>query len=163
MTSAVESKRAQLKRRIEEMNKQHCATGKELQACLDRLVVDNVAYLRAALVKIVLEEFANLVRQTPVETGRARAGWQIGPEATEWKPPLRKKTLNAVEHSVADVLQQVQDPTRLTEADVIHITNNVEYILALEAGWSKQAPNGFIGLFMQRLTQRLRELAAYGQ
>ena len=52
------------------------------------------------------------------------------------------------------------DLGQLTQADAIHVTNNVEYLLALEAGWSAQAPNGFIGLFLERLRQRLNQLAA---
>lgn len=43
----------------------------------------------------------------------------------------------------------------LTQPDVVYICNNVKCIPALEAGWSIQAPQGFIALFMQRITNRL--------
>ena len=49
---------------------------------------------------------------------------------------------------------------QLSQADVIYIINNVEYILALEAGWSVQPPKGFIGLFLKRVRSELNNLAA---
>ncbi|MFT4300667.1 MAG: hypothetical protein QM579_02850, partial [Desulfovibrio sp.] len=100
-----------------------------------------------------------LVQQTPVDTGRARAGWQIGTAPTEWVPTSAQwdeyKGTGAVTRALASVPVE-----QLSQADVIYICNNVEYILALEAGWSAQAPSGFIALFIQRLNQQLTALAA---
>ena len=45
------------------------------------------------------------------------------------------------------------------DADVIIVLNNVEYILALNAGWSKKQPAGFIDGFLLRVKRRLQDLA----
>lgn len=148
------------KRRIEYLNRKNCRTGKELQENLNALMEAGVGYLRAAIVKAVFEAFVVLVQQTPVDTGRARAGWQIGTEPTEWVPEKRKSITGAADKALTEALRSVPDLGQLTQADAIHVTNNVEYLLALEAGWSAQAPNGFIGLFLERLRQRLNQLAA---
>lgn len=49
---------------------------------------------------------------------------------------------------------------KLSEIEVVPHLYNVEYIMALEAGWSKQAPQGFIGKLLQWLNMQLSQLAA---
>lgn len=147
------------KQRIAYLDRKQCKNGKELQETISQLVEAHAGYTRAAIVAAVVREFGTLVLQTPVDTGRARAGWQIGTAPTEWVPSKAQwdeyKGTGAVTRALASVPVE-----QLSQADVIYICNNVEYILALEAGWSAQAPRGFIGLFIQRLNTQLTALAA---
>jgi hypothetical protein len=79
---------------------------------------------------VALDVFGKIVFRTPVDTGHARANWQ----ATVGSP--------------ADgVVQSAQPPAAIAAAgldDVIYITNNVEYVEALEHGHSQQAPAGMV-------------------
>lgn len=80
-----------------------------------------------------------LVVATPVDTGRARANWQVGlgveptGELTEQDPGGQGTIAKAV-----SVLS-----TRKSE-QTIHIANNVPYIKRLNEGWSAQAPAAFV-------------------
>ena len=146
--------------RIRQLDSRVCNNGKELQETLTALVEAHAGLARAAIAAAIVREFGELIRQTPVDTGRARAGWSIGTEPSEWTPPpgvWEEFISNGfVDAAVAKGLTN----KNLSEADVIYICNNVQYIMALEAGWSKQAPQGFIGKFLQRLNMQLNKLAA---
>lgn len=149
------------KQRIAYLDRKQCKNGKELQETISQLVEAHAGYTRAAIVAAVVREFGLLVQRTPVDTGRARAGWQIGTAPSEWVPSKAQWDEYKTDAQVKATLAKVIPPnTQLSQADVVYISNNVEYILALEAGWSAQAPRGFIGLFIQRLQQQLNALAA---
>ena len=110
--------------------------------------------------KLALELFAELLQTTPIDTGRARAGWSIGTEPSEWTPPPGVWEEFIANGSIDAAVAKGLTNKKLSEADVIYICNNVQYIMALEAGWSAQAPQGFIGKFLQRLNRQLTQLAA---
>lgn len=90
---------------------------------------------------IVLDATANLIEDTPRDTGWARSNWipSIGKQ--------REDTDGSPE-AVSQAAQQLgiaQVATSYTlERGPIYITNNVPYIRRLNDGWSKQAPAGFI-------------------
>lgn len=146
--------------RIDYLNRKVCRSGKELQETVTELVEAHKGLSRAVIAAAIVREFSELVKQTPVDTGRARAGWSIGTEPSEWTPPPgvweEFLTNGSIDSAVAKGLAN----KKLSDADVIYICNNVEYILPLEAGWSAQAPQGFIGKFLQRLNMQLTQLAA---
>lgn len=147
------------KQRIAYLDRKQCRNGKELQETISQLVEAHAGYTRAAIVAAVVREFGLLVQRTPVDTGRARAGWQIGTAPTEWVPSKEQWDEYKGTGAVTRALESVP-VEQLSQADVVYISNNVEYILALEAGWSAQAPQGFIALFIQRLNTQLTALAA---
>ena len=146
--------------RIRQLDSKVCNNGKELQETLTALVEAHAGLARAAIAAAIVREFGELIKQTPVDTGRARAGWSIGTEPSEWTPPpgvWEEFLANGyIDAAVAKGLTN----KKLSESEVVYICNNVEYIMALEAGWSKQAPQGFIGKFLQRLNMQLSQLAA---
>lgn len=97
--------------------------------------------------------YAGIVKKTPVDTGRARANWNI--------------SVGKVDDSVTD--EKKKTGTKYKEKDIkvdgdesIFISNNIEYITKLEyggypnppkngtgkteGGFSKQAPNGMVGV-----------------
>ena len=146
--------------RIRQLDSKVCNSGKELQETVSKLVEAHASLARAAIASAIVREFGELIKQTPVDTGRARAGWSIGTEPSEWTPPpgvWEEFLANGyIDAAVAKGLTN----KKLSESEVVYICNNVKYILALEAGWSKQAPQGFIGKFLQRLNMQLNQLAA---
>lgn len=89
--------------------------------------------------RIALDILARIVRRTPVDTGRARASWNI--QAGE--PDMAVAPVGA---RPADRLSD----TALLQARAmgrgrgIWITNALPYIVALEHGHSKQAPLGMV-------------------
>jgi len=81
------------------------------------------------------------VMGTPVDTGRARANWVVTVGKTH------DAATEPEDRSGAAALAQGRKAVEafkagLDEAGSIYITNNVEYIIPLENGHSKQAPQG---------------------
>ena len=95
--------------------------------------------------KIALELFAELLQTTPVDTGRARAGWSLGPMLTNNVPPEDKSGYGY------DVSMNV-DPSMVPQnAPIIYIYNNVEYIGILNTGSSTQAPREFVQIAIDKV------------
>ena len=116
--------------------------------------------------KICLDGLTGLVLKTPVRTGRARGNWQVGisqrptavlevplikpgKEPLPSPPPLAVAGQQAVELG-SDVIKE------MPPFCVCYITNNVEYILKLEDGGSRQSPHGMLVLTFEELTEMFR-------
>lgn len=96
--------------------------------------------------KVAFQLFRRIIEKTPVDTGRARASWNIAigsinpavaPEGQHPKSP------NALAAKAATVLTSYGADGRLP---VVWISNNLPYIGELENGHSQQAPAGMVGL-----------------
>lgn len=100
--------------------------------------IERAAARVSAFVALRLVE--RLIEATPVDTGFARASWiaSVG---------VRTNTVGGTRNSVSESAQQL-GMTRLLNYrlvdGVIFVSNNVPYIMRLNAGWSQQAPIGFI-------------------
>lgn len=87
---------------------------------------------------IVLELFGSVIKDTPVDTGRAKGNWQttIGAPASGTVDRLGES------EALADVSQQTAS---FGAGKVIYLSNNLPYIYRLEYdGWSQQAPGGML-------------------
>lgn len=88
--------------------------------------------------KIALDIFSRLIATTPVDTGRARAGWSVDTRHGSFVPP-KDESGYGYDRSV------VVSPHMIPKnAPVIVIYNNVEYIGRLNDGHSQQAPAMFV-------------------
>lgn len=98
---------------------------------------------RADLVvrKVALDVGSRVVLRSPVDTGRFRANWQYGVGA----PVL--KTTETVDASGTETIARIGTLAATARlGDVIYLSNSLPYALRLEAGYSKQAPAGMVGL-----------------
>lgn len=99
------------------------------------------------IVKITLDITANLIENTPVDTGWARANWvpTIGrPDVqnlSNIEPTAQLAAGQATKQQVS--LGGVASSYKL-RAGAIFISNNVPYITFLNQGTSKQQPSGFV-------------------
>lgn len=101
--------------------------------------------------KLVLEALKRIVMKTPVDTGRARGNWQVTiaePSELQLKDTDvdGSKVLAAGAAAIAD----------LPPYQVVWISNNLDYIEALEDGHSKQAPKGMVALTIAELTEMFK-------
>lgn len=107
-----------------------------------------------AIRKIALECFSNVILRTPVDTGRARGNWMI----STGRPVAPAGGTGKCDKSGAGVLAEVEaalaawDPLREGK---IFLSNGLSYIMALEYGHSKQAPNGMARLSVEEIKNRL--------
>lgn len=103
--------------------------------------------------KLSLEALRKLVLLTPVDTGRARGGWilQVG-APSRWIPGKQ----NVDPDGESTVMTGRQFLEELQPFGAVFISNNVEYILHLEHGTSKQAPQGMLKLTVHALLSMFR-------
>lgn len=107
--------------------------------------------------KITLDMFSDIVGRTPVDTGRARAGWAVGIGSYgDFMPPPAKKGEKGVQFQAP----AAPDVSAVDGTQAVFIYNNVEYIQALEDGHSKQAPAGMVKLALTTAELKIEQLLA---
>lgn len=104
-----------------------------------------------AFKKICLDLDRGVVLSTPVKTGRARGGWNVGINSVN----LSETELDQSGQATVDKNEAVIASSKV--GDVVFISNNVDYIGDLEGGSSKQAPNGMVAKTLRRFPQIIRE------
>lgn len=90
--------------------------------------------------RIALDLLNRIVFRTPVDTGRARGGWQVsrgGPQRRLGEPDRDGSATVSRGESVVRALKPYNN---------LAIYNNVFYIQFLENGYSQQAPSGMVGI-----------------
>ena len=103
------------------------------------------------------EAYRTLVGAHPGKYGAgARASWNLGAEPSDAVPPagdypeFRGDVSVAVEQAIAKVG---------ADAELFSITSDLDYMPFLEAGWSEQAPAGFIALTFREAAEQLGQMA----
>jgi hypothetical protein len=92
--------------------------------------------------KIGLEVFSRVILRTPVKTGRARGNWQ----ATLGTPAAGALETTDENGTVAIANASGMVSRWKAGEGAMLLTNNLPYIQRLENGWSKQHPNGMVGI-----------------
>lgn len=84
--------------------------------------------------RVVLGILREVVRKSPVDTGRFRANWQLGVNS---RPAGEVNSIsnNAVERGLAAMPAQAA-------GNIYYVVNNLDYAQALEDGHSRQSPPG---------------------
>lgn len=101
---------------------------------------------------IIMKLFSAVILDTPVDTGRARSNWIV----STGKPT--RITVEKVDDAGA-VIEDAQAEVEQSSGDVVvYLNNNLPYIVRLENGWSKQAPEGMVRKNVARI-QRLVDQA----
>lgn len=86
--------------------------------------------------KVTIDLTSDLVRMTPVDTGHARSNWFFG-----FQPVVAQDNTNS-KNGGPSVRRGLEFAKDLKGGAVFYISNSVEYIMVLEFGHSKQAPQG---------------------
>ena len=97
--------------------------------------------------KIAFEVHNRVTQKTPVDTGRARANWQIAvgrmPRGTV--AGIDKAVLGSLPGSATTMMAfSTLSTYNAMRGEAIFIVNNLSYINALEHGHSDQAPQGMV-------------------
>lgn len=124
------------------------ASNKQFKLQIDKFV--RATGLRADIVvrKIGFDLYAEVLRRSPVDTGRFRASWRIGVQRADLsiEPPRSSKPEAQGDLGSAPTGAEMAVATsKLASAkfsDTLFITNNVIYAGRLEYGHSRQAPRG---------------------
>ena len=101
---------------------------------------------------VALELFGSIIKDTPVDTGRARGNWQtsIGAPASGEVDRIGER----------EAISELGSETgKFVGGQVIFLTNNLPYIQRLELGWSDQAPAGMVRKNIARIQQIVAKAA----
>lgn len=103
-------------------------------------------------VEIVIKKFAfdllsRIIKKSPVDTGRSRAGWYVAVE----KLGNVKPSITTDEEREGYAKGRFTDHTKDTTDKWVEIVNGVNYIIYLEYGHSKQASYGMVRVSMREL------------
>lgn len=106
---------------------------------------------------VALEAHGRLMRKTPVDTGRARANWNVqvgGPDRSN-DPSKSESDVPATEQAGrSEILGEFE------AGRSVFLTNSLPYIPVLEDGHSDQAPNGMIKVTAKELEPLTQQVAA---
>ena len=144
---------------IGRLNSRVVKSGKEFEAAVKEAIDAigrDISHVCRASVFGLYEE---LVERCPKDTARAAAGFNIGETPSEWTPENGDYDGGSGQTPRAQVLENQRKLSQIPDHSTICISNNVEYLLALENGHSKQAPTGFIALALQSFASKLRQAA----
>lgn len=139
---------------VREASEKAVTKASSLQREMDKAFRKMGDQAKQAIIEILIEEFEQLQASTPYDTGRAQAGWLISGEGSKAVAFYPK------EEEGGGYKEQEPEKGSLMKSDVIFVVNNVEYILYLEAGWSKQQPEGFVARFLANCRRRIAEECA---
>jgi len=105
--------------------------------------------------KIGLQLLRAIVMRTPVDTGRARANWQvtINTDSIESASDSTDKSGGSTISKGSSVLGVLRNMS-INQIQSIFISNNVEYIVDLENGHSGQAPRGMVYLSVRQIAEQ---------
>lgn len=93
-----------------------------------------------------------VVLATPVDTGRARANWQVGLNA-----PKRGALLENFDKGGSSTISRNRTAARGTRAgETVYISNNLPYINRLNEGYSAQAPANFVLIGIRAGVQQVK-------
>lgn len=99
--------------------------------------------------KLVLNLYTRVVIGTPTDLGVARSNWNLslGNADESFSSDVKE-----VDSMISDAESKL---INLSGAQTIHITNATVYIRRLEEGHSKQKPNGWVKVAVERTRKRL--------
>lgn len=88
---------------------------------------------------VVIKLMSAVILDTPVDEGRARGGWQVSADAPVTNDTGRK------DKSGRGPIAEVEAAAKASDGDTpLFLSNSVPYIVPLEEGSSKQAPQGMV-------------------
>lgn len=109
--------------------------------------------LNEAHKSITIKMFSAIVMETPVLTGIARGNWQTSMDS------VKGSTLHRPDPSGALALAEIEATVEADTDKIAFMANNLEYIIPLEYGWSKKAPEGMVRINVVRFQGIVAETA----
>ena len=125
---------------------------------LQRFLKLNETRIPRAMRMFTVEAYRQLTIATPVDTGRARWGWNcsfVQPNFTiPMAAPEGQKNYYGLDANRASNTFRADI---ISGKETLYISNAVPYIIKLNEGWSRQAPARFFELAFENAVQKLTQ------
>lgn len=134
----------------------------DFNADLDRFIKKTGIKTDVAVRKVALQIYGGVTKKTPVDTGRARANWNMNVGSIDYSvdsPDQYGKSTGKHKGEGSAPASPRAKQLKLDKGDgekVIYITNNLPYIGELENGHSTQAPRGMVSLTLNEVRSQFR-------
>ncbi len=103
--------------------------------------------------KVAINTLNSVTLKTPVDTGRARASWNI---ADSFTPDLSVAPEKDAGQIASSALETKQKASLLKDGNKFIISNNLPYIEKLEGGSSQQAPAGMVRVTLAEIAAKVK-------
>lgn len=114
-----------------------------------RFTAKTIAAHNAITRTATLGLFQGVVKDTPVDTGRARGGWTTTVGSPGSSPDREDNVKTGAPGGAA--YDEVFERTPEGAGQVTYLANDLPYIEALERGYSEKAANGMVRINMDRV------------
>ena len=105
--------------------------------------------------KACIDLYRRIVERTPVDTGRAKASWQLATYHDDYERPDGEYSASDIQGFINEQIDGLQ--IDIHEGGIVVIYNNLEYIEQLENGTSQQAPEGMVEVSLSEFEAHFRE------
>ena len=124
-----------------------------------KALMDLSVYVNGEVAKVIrkacVDLYRRIVERTPVDTGRAKANWQLSTVSTSDK----KDDIDGFSaNEISSIINENASNLKVTvNTDKVVIYNNLEYMSYLERGDSKQAPQGMVAVSLAEFEQHFKK------
>lgn len=125
---------------------------------LNKFIASTRIAADVAVRKIAFDLFSAIVKKTPVDTGRARSSWTVGVGYPNTSVAPETKRKRSAARATEKSLSQLRKLARFKLGQSIYLLNNLDYVIFLEEGSSKQAPYGMVRLSIGEIRAQFRTL-----
>ena len=114
---------------------------------MSRFANKSIGEIEQVVRKTAIDLTTSIIKSTPVDTGRARANWFVSFEDAIDNTTEDTNSAKALSNATNTLLKG-------KIGKYIYIQNNLDYIVKLEYGASKQAPAGIVRVNIERFAKR---------
>lgn len=114
---------------------------------MSRFANKSLGEIEQVVRKTAIDLTTSIIKSTPVDTGRARANWFVSFESAIDNTTEDTNSAKALSNATNTIRKGNLGGT-------IFIQNNLDYIVKLEYGASKQAAQGMVRINVERFAQR---------
>lgn len=128
------------------MSNENAKAANEFALAIDKAWAAKGQDILDLTVEISLQALRGLVQMSPVDTGRFRGNWITSVGTTD---PTVFEAARAPSVPITEADTKLGALNKVP--DVVYLQNNLPYANRLENGYSKQAPQGMVGVTMANI------------
>ena len=121
----------------------------------DRAVRISVDAAEKTIRAPAIQMFSEIIKQTPVDTGRMRGNWQTSVNSPAYG------VIEGIRPEAVAINEVTTAAVSLNMGEKLYMANNLPYAYRISQGWSSQRPSGWIeniiSTFQAALDKKARE------
>lgn len=124
---------------------------KDVKKFADQFGID----VNLVLEKVAIDTFVDIVNQTPRDTARAAASWNLTINTPDFS--YKEKKAKGTKHKLNAYEGIKYQDSQIKKSTIFFIANGLPYIQSLARGSSEQQPNGWIERILKNRVRYLKK------